>query len=455
MSKLPLVSVKRYVKELDDALIVSFNAFDYESQLKLLNWVKNTEDLVKFYIALKNKDYILFKINGFNINPIFDEVAFNTKVKPIYVKGVDDIIETLNEYKDSTIYVKARLDRAVKLQRGIVKFYASDVKFIVADYDDETAKELLNEYNPLDLICYALGYKPTPEIKALILPRVLPLFKPLGLPVNVIQFTAPESGKTHTAKMLSQLTNSYHSLQFPSRAKLIGDARFNRYGLCYTYDALYIEEFDKISGKRCDEFKEDYEALLTGLETGKWQREKSSKSDIDYFNPVSFCLFGNVKNKTLESYDLNQYTENSREYVSKYLEELTDLNIEPFLARFCYVEVLREPISCMKYILYDENNNPQCLHSKVSRSVFKLLQEWCVKESVTKRQIKSRYDRHFVNLFNILRVLEIEIDDHTLEQLINGSMTFYEVFTDIRKSNKEETQIEEYEWDLSELVNGH
>jgi len=366
--------------------------------------------------------------------------------------------------KDANVYVKAKVAGVIKEKRK-AKIYITDVKFIVADLNEEKAKELLNEYDPLTLLTYAIGYEPTPDVFGLILPRLLPIFKPFGLGVHVIQFTPPATGKTHTASTITQLENAYHSLSFPSRAKLIGDARRNSYGLCYKYNVLYIEEFDKISGVRADEFKEDYEVLLTGLEQGIWQREKSSKADISYTNPVSFCIFGNVGLLEKYGFTVEDYGKTHRDRVTETIETLTNINAKPFVQRFAYVEYITDEVNIMQYIVRNENNEPQFLHPAVSRGIIKILKDEVVKNAVKPKAEKSRLDRHFNTLYSILKTLKLEFDDNTIEKLVNGELTFLDVFRkqkdvkstdDVKteettaKETEDELVIEEF--DLSEAL---
>ena len=448
-AELPLISFKKYVRDLDDALILGLKAFTEEKQRKVYQAMLNASDEIYFYDALRRQDVILFRLDGFSINFNTGEIAFKTKVAPIYYENVDELIPLLKKNVKSTLYVIARLSEVRKTRRGKTKIYTDEIKIVVGDYDEDMAKQLLSEYEPLDLICYAIGYEPTPEVKALLLPRLIPQFKPFGLPVNVMQFTPPETGKTHTAKMLTVITNSYHALNFPSRAKLIGDARFNSYGLCYKYDVIYVEEFEKMSGKKLDEFKEDYEALLTGLEQGKWQREKSSRTDIDYFNPVSFCLFGNVKDKSVDDYALDKLGDNARDKIKALIEELTGLNVAPFVQRFVYVEYLTEAPTIMRYILRNENNEPTYLHPAVSRAIFDILTHKCVSSASKPKAEVSRLDRHFNTLYSILKTLNVEIDDDTIERLVKGNTTFLQVLQDTKDAK--ETTEQKYE-ELDEMT---
>ena len=465
--ELPLITVKRYVNDLDYGTILGFEAFDEETQKKLLRYVMNAKDPAYFTDAVYNHDYVIFRIERFAIDFNNDEVAFILKPGTVYLELSDEVIKALKTTKDANVYVKARIADVYKPKRGKAKIYIDDVKFVVADLDIDRAKELLNEYDPLTLLTYALGYQPTPEVYGLILPRLLPIFKPFGLGVHVIQFTPPATGKTHTASTITQLENAYHSLSFPSRAKLIGDARRNSYGLCYKYNVLYIEEFDKISGVRADEFKEDYEVLLTGLEQGLWQREKSSKADISYTNPVSFCIFGNVGLLEKYGFTVEDYGKTHRDRVTETIETLTNINAKPLVQRFAYVEYITDEVNIMQYIVRNENNEPQFLHPAVSRGILKILKEEVVKNAIKPKAENSRLDRHFNTIYSILKTLKIELDDDTIERLVHGRTTFLRVFRNTKTDvniNDEDDNVEtdetiesddeiESDWTLSEVLN--
>jgi len=422
MPELPFITYDKYIRELDDALIISFRAFTPEDQKRLYAKILAANDKAYFAEAVFYNGRILFKIENYSIDIANAEVSFTLPAGRVYLELTEEVLEALKTVKAANVYVDAQISRIEKTRRGKTKIYIDDVIMKVADLNITYARELLKEYEPLDLICYALGYRPQPEIKALIIPRILPIFKPFNLGTHVIQFTPPETGKTTTIRLLSEFINGYHALSFPSRAKLIGDARFNSYGLCYKYDVIFVEEFDKIRGKRVDEFKEDYEALLTGLEQGVWQREKSSKSDISYSNPVSFFIAGNSENADLTEYGITAYAEDNRRKIQNIIEELTDVNAEPFISRFTYVEIITEPIKAMAYVNYNENNKPRYLPPAISRGIISILNERLKREKY--RRETNRIVRHFNTLRNVLETLNIYFDENTLDNLVIGATTF-------------------------------
>ena len=458
---LPFITYTKYIRELDDSLIISFRAFDQESQRKLYNYTLNAVDKAHFIYAVRKNEPVLFKIERYSVNLLNNEIKFDFPAGSIHVLLTDQLLDVLKQLRSANIYVMANDFKIVKTKKG-VKIYANQLSIKIADLNIEYAKELLKEYDPLTLIAYSLGYKPEKEIIALTIPRILPIFKPYNLGVHIIQFTPPETGKTSTIRILTQLVNAYHCLSFPSRAKLVGDARFNTYGLAYKYDVIFVEEFDKISGNRAVEFREDYETLLTGLEQGVWQREKSSRSDIYYTNPVSFYLSGNVANKDLDEYNINAFTATNRDRIKFILEQKLDVNLEPLISRFCYVEYIKEQIRAMRYLNYDENKRVQYLDPRVSRGLFFILVE---NQDRTKyKNEHSRMDRHFNTLKAITKTLKLELDDNTIEKLTRGETTFLEVLKQEKsesapkseqnqpKPDQELEEGEDFTFDLSNLL---
>jgi len=440
MPDLPFVIVKQYIDGIDKSLIISFEAYDEKSQQKLKQLYDRSIDKLRFYKAVRYKEELIFKVERFSINYEYDSIVFHSPHGYLAMPIDEEVLNILIENRIYNAYVKCKLSKVISKRSNPIVLI-NDVEIYIADSDKDTAKELLNDYNPLDLICYALGYKPTNEVKGLTIPRIIPQFKPYGAS-NVISFTSPSTGKTETAKNLSELTPSYYATSFPSRAKLIGDARFNSYGLCHNFKTIYIEEFDKLYGDRAKEFQENYEILLTGMEQGIWQREKSSKTDISYKNTVSLCFMGNVSDRQLTDYSLENFECKHRKILSSILSENLRVNIKPFMERITYSEYLVIDYAIQRDLNIDESTNEVAyLNPIISRGIFEILMEDVLKIAKSKRE-EDRYDRHFNTLKAILKVLKIDnIDDYTIEKLVYGDMTFWDVFMSLNNSDIEYVKV--------------
>lgn len=434
-----LVSVRKYVPQIDDSLILSFQAFTPEEQKKLVELLERSTNKIKFHLAVKHEERILFKLERFTSNLKTDEILF---ILPCGygVKTYDNILDTLKDYDKVKMYIMGDLLSYTDGDDDTVA-HLTNTKVIIANKNDSIAKEILKEHKPREILPYIFGYTYSPTVNALIIPRILGLFKVFGYAFHVLQFTPPASGKSHVCKIASELTNSYYSVAFPSRAKLIGDARYGSYGLCGIYDCIFIEEFDKLSGKRLDEFKENYEMLFTGMEQGVWQREKSSRYDINYKRNVSLVFVGN----TIENIDLylRQINSTSRKILTDYISSF-GVNPVPFIERLGIVEILKECDSIMKYINYNSDNDVLYLHPAVSRSILDILQDTVSSNASKVIKEGNRYDRHTNMLYNILKGLGYEeLDVDRLKNIVIGYEPLYNYIIELETNLKKDTNVPE------------
>ena len=379
-------------RKLDKNLILRFKAFSENAQKELYRQYVASIDAMHFIRAVENREPILFKVETFKIDTKRRMIVFKLPCKEsvrIYLNR--DLINGITAHDLMLSYVRG-VPKLVETEK--YSYYVlTDVEIRTYRPKTDVAKELLNEYEPLDLIAYTLGYKPTPEVKALILPRILPLFTTNEdvSGTHVLSLTSPGLGKSECAKILSELAQAYFSPFFPAITKLIGDARTNVYGLAYHYNTIFVDEF--LHGESAKNLKDNYNAILTGMENAKWSREKGQ---IDYERTVSFGLFGNVKNGKLNGPNISSYSENHREIVRGIL--LSTLGIETidaFIERLAYVEYLTvEDYRIMRDLNRDENGNVLYLDPMVSRGIIKILTENVLKSERLKKYPKDRYERH-------------------------------------------------------------
>lgn len=451
-----LVSVKKYVTQIDDSLILAFQAFTAEEQKQLIELIERSTNKIKFHLAVKHGKQVLFKLERFTTNLRTNEITFYLPCG-YSVKTYDDILDTLQDYDKVKMYIMGDLVDYTDSQDNTVA-YLTNTKVIIANKNDDIARELLNEYKPYQILPYIFGYKnDSGGVNALIIPRLLGLFKVFGHSFHVLQFTPPATGKSHVCKIASELTNSYYSVAFPSRAKLIGDARYGSFGICGLYDCIFIEEFDKLSGKRVDEFRENYEILFTGMEQGVWQREKSSRYDINYKRNVSFIFVGN----TIENIDLyiRQINVTTRKILSDYMIGF-GVNPTPFVERIGLVEILKECDSIMKYINYAGDNDVLYLHPAVSRSIFDILIDNIASNPIKLVKESDRYCRHSNMLYSILRGLGYDgIDIDRLKNIVMGYEPLYNYICELeRKDNNipqeevDKQDMNSYGFDLENML---
>ncbi len=92
------------------------------------------------------------------------------------------------------------------------------------------------------------------------------------------------------------------------------------------------------------------------MENGKWSRERGQ---IDYERTVSFALFGNIKDESLNNYKISSYSSNHREIVEGILRDKLKLEmIDAFMQRLTYVEYLIvKDYQIMQDLNRDEDGN--------------------------------------------------------------------------------------------------
>ena len=459
---LPLITFTKFFKELHDADILTFRAFDKESQLKLLKLLLPSKSALHLENAYRKGAEIVFKPESVSIGHKTNRVYFNVKSGTLFTDLTDELFDTLLELQNQQLYFKGRVIDKIALSERRAMYEVEINSVYTATYDFDRAKELLNEYKPIDLLMYAIGYKPCNESIACKIAQLLPLFTFEDKAIHTVIFTPPRFGKSRTASILCGLTKAYATV-FPSPAKLIYDGRSGKYGLTYWYNTLYIDEFDKIRGRRLERFQESYEVLLTGMSDGLWQRDISAKAE-DFRNLVGFCFMGNIKDAKIDDFTLASYSRNNREKLHEYLEAY-NVSPEPFIERITYIDIITKNVQAYKLLNYNEQNRVMYLEPSVSRAIIKTLQDEVIEKPIAKRA-ESELDHHFNRLKAVLDTLNIELDDATIEQLVNGETTFYDVFDseqthadmhETENDNNDTVDAEEipmYEWDLRDLVEG-
>ena len=446
MSELPFVTIKKYVKELSDEQIVTFEAWTKEAQQSLYKKLLPAQNTLWLENAYRKEQTVLFKPESIRISHKYNYLYFYIPSGCIGTLLTDELLDYILQLRSKNVYFEVKLKKKVAI--GNVKaIYVGDLKALYeADYDFDKAKELLQEHKPIDLIMYALGYKPTNIAIASKLALIIPLFKYNDKAIHTATFTPARYGKTKTASILRGLTSSYLTTM-PTPSKLVYDGAKGKYGLTYFYSTLYIDEFDKIqSSKRKDIFKESYEILLTGMSEGYWTREVSSKVG-DFNNLVGFCFMGNWDTKMLEAYTgIQEHSRTSRNLLYDLLSDI--VYPEPFIERLAYIEFIDQQIQAYTLLNYNENNQVMYLHPKVSRAIIKLLQDEVIEQPIHKLP-SCELDHHFNALKSVLAVLQIDLDDNTIEQLVKGNTTFLRVLQDEHDTEIEDEEkpkeIDEYE----------
>ena len=449
--EIPLVEVRRYVRTLDYDAIVTFEAYTKEAQEALERKLNTAKNDFKLYEAIRKRESFLVKPEVISISWKYNNILLSTDGKTFILPLDEELVKLFTDREAGSYYFELRVNKIIP--KGEKKaYFMSEVEAVYqAEYDYDTAKELLKQFKAWELLCYAIGYKADIKNFATRFALFSSLFSFNDQAIHTVTFTNPRTGKSRCAKMLMGLAKAYVT-PFPTPAKLIYDSRKFSYGLCYFYNHLYIDEFDKVySSRRKDSFKDSYEVLLDGMANGIWQRETTSK---DYINLVSFCFMGNIEQDNLKSYDLSAYSNNSREKLKEYIAQI-GVNPEPFLDRIHYVEYIKDAPIAKAMLNYSERNNVLFLKPAISRSIIKMLQDQCLAQDIARRA-SSLIDDFFNAMKAVIETLQIEgLDDYTIEKLVKGELSFYDIAKGeklIEKENQAEEEVKIEEIDMSEFA---
>jgi hypothetical protein len=253
-------------------------------------------------------------------------------------------------------------------------------------------KELLEikeryKVNWFDLFLCAVGINPFDMnkdeyvlLRKIYLPRVLSLF-PVKLNddftkyTHTLQFTRPGTGKTTFYVKLINIMRVTIFGRFPSRTRLVLDARSGTLGAIFHNDYIVIDAFDKNLDK--DKFDEFISYSESGLAQGVWHIEKgsaSSKSERDVIKrDVGFIFLGNVDKINNET--LTDFVKNAKDWLSGELNKkgLSQGSIKAFLDRLAIVSIVDDEFDVNRYII-DKTMNASyfmAMVNQIKQDIFK------------------------------------------------------------------------------------
>jgi len=438
LNDLPVVSLKIYDPEITIDEIIGFNAYTPEDQARIVEMKRAAEDEAKFKRAVKYGSQILFKISAVKVSPFTDYVTVFTPCGyPILIHDPnDEALEYIELAKEETVYIKAVVEPVTFNDKR--RLLAKEIEFIIASSDEETAKSLINDYPPYVLLTLGYGYKPASESYGLILPRLLPLFRPQNVALHVLSFTPPNAGKSTFANLTERLTSAYFYTETPSPANLVGDARFGTKGVAYYHRTIIFDEFDKIASLERQKLEELWKILQTGMEQGTWRRAVSSKADLSFRNTVSLLFFGNVRDETLSGHGLEQFKQNHKDLIKTFIAEEYNLKSKQFVDRLCYAEYLTNTPTTDD-ILNVIDGEVKYLDPKVTRAIIKIIDRKTFTDF--RKIVTDKAGRHAnrINAFyTALTHLGVEFDNETVFALYNGDKTFLELFTADKSADESE-----------------
>jgi len=352
--------IKDWNSNIIDIIYISKPEREKEFTLKLLR--KGSIEYIGRITEIKIRspeEFIAKLTNGIDV--IFNEYILKKNNPDIDDKDLVDILDEVT---------RARL-----LYLHIVVKDKKHHKFYVKSYMDLAkvelrTKELLEikekyKVNWFDLFLCAVGINPFDMnkdeynlLKKMYLPRVLSLF-PVKFTddftkyTHTLQFTRPGTGKTTFYVKLINIMKITIFSRFPSRTRLVMDARTGTLGTIFYNDYVVIDAFDKNLDK--DKFDDFASFADSGLGQGVWNIERgsaSTKSEKDVIKrDVGFIFLGNVDKISSET--LVDMVKTSRDWLEGELKKrgLNPGSITPFLSKLAIVSIIDDEFDVNRYVV--------------------------------------------------------------------------------------------------------
>jgi hypothetical protein len=343
-----------------DVIYLSKPEKEEEFTLKLLR-KKSLEFIGRVAeIKIRSPEEFVAKLTN-GVDVIFNEYILKKNNPDIDDKDLVDILDEV---------MKARLLylNIIVKEKGRHKFYVkSYMDLAKVELKTKELLEIKEKYKVswFDLFLCAVGINPFDMnkdeynlLRKVYLPRVLSLF-PVKLNddftkyTHTLQFTKPGTGKTTFYVKLINVMKITIFGKFPSRTRLVMDARSGSLGAIFHNDYIVIDAFDKNLEK--DRFDEFISYAESGLAQGVWHIEKgsaSTKSERDTIKrDVGFIFLGNVDK--INNENLTDLLKTSKDWLSGELNKrgLSSGSIKAFLDRLAIVSIVDDEFDVNRYVI--------------------------------------------------------------------------------------------------------
>jgi hypothetical protein len=370
----------------------------------------NDKQYVAMQLLLHNEIPIIFRPTGVLIDwanigiNVYTPSNLIINVPMTFLQTLGSTIEqqlsNLNDY----LYVTVK--------RSENELVATMIAPLRGKIEVDVGKEILEKTSltPLQVLTCGLGYKINKDVERLFLPRVITWFKGFdGKPMHVAQFTLPETAKTHFGIRNETLFNWRYIPEPPTLARLILDARQGILGEVFLRNGILFDEFDKWDLGTPDR-RNTFDALLTGMEQGKWARGVSALGirppDITRLIPILF--FGNLGDFQ-KLYGVMQYCTRAW-FTEVYSRRLTH-DVSALADRLVMIDACFTKIPIMDYI------SNKVLPDSILRGVVAQLQAEIKPYDVSK--LRGRLRRHSNNLYSILSTM-MKIKPEEADAMVGG-----------------------------------
>lgn len=387
---------------------------DEEAKKRIKQWwmYGNDKQIVNMDLMFANELTCIYRPSGLKIDWV------NLLVTTLTPSGLQIIIPNVQLQKlgDTTAERVSNLNdyMFVKFNKQKRSLVASEVVPLRGVANVELAKEIMenSKYSPLELLIMGLGYRPENEIKRLYIPRFLTWFKGYdGKPMHICQFTLPESGKTTFGLRNETLFNWRYIPEPPTLARLILDARSGTLGEVFLRNGIVFDEFDKWTIDQ-HTTRATFDAILTGMEQGKWERGVSAGGvrvpDVPRLIPLTF--FGNLGDFE-KLYGATTY--NTRAFFNVIYTARLGHDVRALCDRLSVVDACYKQIRIMDYLTF------RVLPDAIIRGIVKYLQNSIKPCNIS--HLSGRLKRHSNSVYGILSMM-MEITPEFADGLVGGGL---------------------------------
>jgi hypothetical protein len=353
----------------------------------------NDKQYAAMQLLLHREISIIFRPTGVQIDwknvsiSVFTPSGLSVNISPQQLRALGvDIQQQLNNLND---YLYCTVNQAENT------LIATELTPLRGTIETGVAKEIMEttEMTWIDLLVTGLGYNPKSEIKRLFLPRLMTWFKGFdGKPMHMAQFTLPETAKTHWAIRNETLFNWRYIPEPPTLARLILDARMGILGELFISNGIIFDEFDKWNLENADR-RYTFDAILTGMEQGKWTRGVSALGvrAPDVVRLIPLVFFGNLGDFA-KLYGIMTYCTRAW-FTEIYTKRLTH-DVSALADRIAWIDV------CFTRIPVMDSLNHKILPDSIVRGIVANIQSNV--KPTNGSCLKGRLKRHSDNLFAIL-----------------------------------------------------
>jgi hypothetical protein len=390
------------------------------------------ENREEFLVDLYSRGYNSYigRVNGISVYPDKLVLYLQNEIKVEVNRNTEIINKDLTNFKDLVRAIKKNglifcvlktTKRAKDIERDL--FIATRLQVVEVN-TTQLPEDLLNGKPAWQLLLQAVGIKPDEKILRLFLPRMISLFKlpidPQSSPaLHTLQFTKPGSGKTTYYITLKHALNIEVLQTFPSRARLVMDARTNKKGLVFLRDYIVIDAFDKNLDKQ--KFLDFFSIVETGLSNGVWSVEKSVNKDVETTVRTfpTFIFLGNVSQQ--DTVKITNFVEanNPRSALKNFLAGMgiPEPTAVAFIDRLAIIDLNYDDIDIKDYV------DDKILRAKYSRALVEYLKDKAIHVNIdtSKINLHGRQRRYAIAVAKVLKALEVtEKPEEFAVELVSG-----------------------------------